>query len=167
MPVAVATTHLWSTQQLFPPTGGDLHAPRLLAATCPTRGLCQCLYSADAKSPHRDERAVGQRDHRYQRGDRHGYPAGHFEGMGGGAGRPAGVSILRRLPVQKEMDRLRGGFLQFGDDQKRPSRGTSYCWVGGKKMVWVRGSACGVPVANAEPRTVTGAAIKLESGARK
>jgi transposase len=69
MPVVVATAYLWSAEQLLPSTGGDLRAARLLAATGRTRGLGERVHSEDAEGPHRDERAVGQRDQRHQRPD--------------------------------------------------------------------------------------------------
>src|ERR1700676_5640025 len=88
MPVAASTAHLRPTEQFLSPAGGDLRTEGLLAPASRTRGLGQRMHSEDAEGAHRDERAVGQRDQRYQRPDGYGNHPGESGWRATGTGWP-------------------------------------------------------------------------------
>src|SRR5262252_961570 len=71
-PVVAEIAHLRAAEQFVPTRLRDPSASNLLAATSRTRARRGHLHSANAKGADSDERAISQRDQRYQWADRTG-----------------------------------------------------------------------------------------------
>src|SRR5215831_16278177 len=89
--MADEAAHVWSAAQLVPTTAGGPPAADLLAAAERPGAERGAVHPAYAESADANERAVGQRNQRFERGDGTGHRQGHSEGGARSAG-PGGVA---------------------------------------------------------------------------